>query len=363
MKLTALYGQAPELSTSFQTRELTRRLAPWFTVVHRELPSRRIPLFFHAARFARNFLWPLLARPKTDCVLYGNDGFADLRHWRARRIVYWYDAPADWSATPPGNAVDRLRCGNITHATDVFAVSAAQVAVAKRLRPGREESVHYLPVGVDCGFFDFAKADREGTRARLGIGREEIVVGYLGYLGRFQNRFAGQALLEAAAVMRDQRARFLVIGRGPARGDWEREARAAGMGGRFIFTGFVPLADLPSALAAADICVDTLEPGFHSEARSETKLKQYMAMGRACVGTDIGENRVDLAHGKAGILAPPKAGRLAEAIDALIMDAEARGRLGAAARERAVAVYDWGELAGKMARALGVDENWRATQK
>src|ERR1051325_8094403 len=43
-QLTVLYGQAPDLSTSFQTRELTRFLSHSFAIDHLALP-RALPIF------------------------------------------------------------------------------------------------------------------------------------------------------------------------------------------------------------------------------------------------------------------------------------------------------------------------------
>jgi glycosyltransferase involved in cell wall biosynthesis len=352
--LTVLYGQAPELSTSFQTRELARHLAPWFEIEHRELPRGTSGVRYQFTRFFKNYFTPILRRPRLDFVLYGNDGLIDLRRWSGRRLLYWYDAPADWSKTEPQNFQQRLRCRNVVEADEVFAVSAAQVRVAKALRPGREESVHYLPVGVDCDVFDPSRADRSGARRRFGFSDDDIVIGYLGYLGAWQNRFAGEALLEAAPFLNDPLIRFLIIGDGPALPRWKEMVRRFDFEKRFVFAGFVPQADLPSTIMAADICVDTLEPGFHSEARSETKLKQYMAMARACVATDIGENPADLENGAAGLLAAPAPESLAKAITRLAENRSERTILGETARARAYGVYDWQKLARRMVEVLRI---------
>jgi glycosyltransferase involved in cell wall biosynthesis len=351
-RLTVIYGAAPELSTSFQTRELTRFLTDSFEVEHRALRRGLKGKAYQVSRLWRNYLTPALQRPRVDLALYGNDGFVDLRHWRGRRALYWYDAPADWSITPPRNFQERLRCHNVIEADEVFAVSTTQVRVAKALRSGREKSVHYLPVGVDCEAFDPAKADRSDMRRRFGFSESEIVIGFLGYLGIWNDRFAGETLLEAAPLLSNPSLRFLIIGSGPALPKWKEMVRKLDLEKRFLFAGFVEQADLASAIAAMDICVDTLEPGFHSEARSETKLKQYMAMGRACVGTDIGENRIDLDHGRAGRLSGPDAEELARTISGLAENADERKHLGEAARARAVEIYDWRRLAKQMAEVL-----------
>lgn len=353
-RMTVIYGQAPELSTSFQTRELTRHMAPWLEISHSGLPLNARGWRYQVSRLLNNYISPALRHPSADFVLYGNDGVADLRHWRGRKILYWYDAPEDWSKARPRTFQLRLRYENVIAADEVFAVSAAQVRVARALRTGAAESVHYLPVGVDCDVFDPSRTDRAGMRRKFGFADDDVVIGYLGYLGAWQNRFAGEALLEAAPFLNDSLIRFLIIGDGPAMPRWREMVRRFDFEKRFVFAGFVPQAELSSAIMAADICVDTLEPGFHSEARSETKLKQYMAMARACVATAIGENCVDLDNGAAGLLPQPGPENLARAIMELAENREERARLGEAARARAMSVYDWRRLAKRMAEVLRI---------
>jgi glycosyltransferase involved in cell wall biosynthesis len=358
-QLTVVFGQQDQYSTSFQTRQLSAALAPWLDVRPRRVPDARSRLGRAAARVLSNYVGPCLTRPSSQLLLYGNDGAVDLSHWRGTRIVYWYDAPWDWGANPPQRAqwVQHLRYRNVIEAEHVFAVSRTQVDVARALRPGRETGVAYLPVGVDCRTFDPARAAPGRVRARFGLPACTIV-GYLGYLGFWKGRFAGEVLLEAAPrVAREHDVHFLVVGFGPALGQWKERVRALGLEGRFTFTGWVEDALVPDCLAAMDVCVDTLEPGFHSEARSETKLKQYMAMARACVATAIGENRTDLEGGRCGALVGPGPGPLADAISALCGDGERRRELGERARARALEVYDWPVLARTLVRTVGVADD------
>lgn len=338
--LTVLYGQAPQFSTSFQTSELARHLSRWFEVKEWKLPPGKIQ------RVWNNYMRPMLRAPRADCFLYGNDGLVDLRRVAGKTILYWYDAPDDWSVRPPRDFKNRLRLQNVISADYVFAVSAAQCAMAKKFR---SEGAHYLPVGVDCDFFDPAKVDREATRREFGIKAGEVVLGYLGYLGKWGGRFAGETLLEALPLAKN---RLLLIGSGPAMEDWKRKAGELGVSERIIFAGYVPQDRLPSAISAVDICVDTLEPGFHSEARSETKLKQYMAMGRACVATAIGENVVDLEQGAAGLLVEPTPAALAKGIEELANNPAKREIFGASALARAKNSYDWRVLSRKLVSYL-----------
>src|SRR4051812_16171679 len=96
--LAVLYGQPEHLSTSFQTRQLVRVLETWlkpFPIEIKRSAKNGLPRSLH--RLATNYFRPLIAQPQTDYVFYANDGLADLSHWRAKKVLYWYDAPRDWS--------------------------------------------------------------------------------------------------------------------------------------------------------------------------------------------------------------------------------------------------------------------------
>ena len=355
--LTVLHGQPDPFSTSFQTRQLVAQLAPWFQPRFVRLPSGGERWRRNLQRLWVNYAKPSLTRPRVEYLLYGNDGAADLGHWRGRRILYWYDAPWDWRKRPPHpfQWVHWRRYRNLAQADQVFAVSAVQVEVARSLRPGREESVSYLPVGVNCDVFDPARANPGRVRRSFALPNKTIV-GYLGYLGTWQGRFAGEILLEVVpALLARYDLHFLVVGSGPALSLWKRRVRALGVSDRFTFTGYVEDDLVPDCIAAMDVCVDTLETGFHSEARSETKLKQYMAMGRACVATAIGENRVDLQGGRCGVLVEPGPRPLLEGLSSLLEQPALRAELSRAARDRARQCYDWAVLAERFARAVLAD--------
>ena len=148
---------------------------------------------------------------------------------------------------------------------------------------------------------------------------------------------------------------FLIVGFGKALSLWQQKVKQLKISEHFTFTGYVDDELLPHCIAAMDICVDTLEEGIHSEARSETKLKQYMAMGRGCVATAIGENIIDLDGGKAGVLVNPGNTNLLEGIAKLCEQPDLRVQLGSNARQRAESIYDWSKLAERMVDALGLN--------
>ena len=350
--MAVLYGQPDRMSTSFQTEQLSNALEPWLTTFPLRVAANVAGKWRRqAAVLWRTNLRFRLARPTSDYVLYGNDGLADLRAWRCKRLLYWYDAPWDWAACRPTRRqwVHWIRLQNLICADHVFAVSQTQVEIARRLRPNGESSVHYLPVGVDCARFDPAKADGIAIRSRFGLPNKTII-GYLGYMGTRYGRFAGQQLAEVApALLNEYEVHFLVVGFGPGLERFRRLVIDLGVVQHFTFTGFVPNEFLTGCLAAMNICVDTLEEGFHSLARSETKLKQYMAMGKTCVATRLGENLTDLDDGRCGILVEPGRQGLLQGLRYACSHPDESRHLAQAARERAVQLYDWRRIAQRFA--------------
>ncbi len=355
--ISILYGQHANRSTSFQTTQLANSLNNWVTpILH---PVREIGLGKFLDRIFSNYISPIFHQPETDYVLYCNDGCADLRMWRAKKIIYWYDAYEDWAVYPPSRLrwIHWLRYQNILTADYIFCVSHRQVEMAKQMRQGREDSVIYVPVGVNCRIFDPAIAHPDIVLKRFDL-PNKLIIGYLGYIGIQGSSFAGQPIAQIASeILKQQDVHFLIVGFGEGLPIFQQHIRQLGLEDSFTFTGYVEDNMVPHCLSAMDICIDTLEEGLHSEARSETKLKQYMAMQKACVATAIGENCIDLDDGRAGILVKPNSEDLMQGVLKLCREPELRDQLGRAARSRAEQIYDWQRLAYRMALTLKLDQS------
>jgi glycosyltransferase involved in cell wall biosynthesis len=113
-----------------------------------------------------------------------------------------------------------------------------------------------------------------------------------------------------------------------------------------VFAGAVPHAQMPACLAAADIGVAPFDTAAHRPLSlgfywSPLKIFEYMASGLPVVAPAIDRIPSLVEHGREGILyQPDAAGALADALEQLVDDG-LRGRLGAAARDRAVREYSW----------------------
>lgn len=199
--------------------------------------------------------------------------------------------------------------------------------VANRIAPARRARVvHY---GIDVAGWSAAAADGAATRAELGLGADDVVVGVAARLVPGKGH---PVLLRAFAAARgaEPRLRLLVAGDGPERARLER---AAGDGVRFL--GFVR--DVPRFMAACDVVafptLPELGEGFGLAAL------EAMAAGLPVVASDIPALREVVADGETGLLVPPAdADALARAVARLVAPT-LRERMGASARERAASLF------------------------
>ncbi|WP_239489627.1 glycosyltransferase family 4 protein [Luteitalea sp. TBR-22] len=170
----------------------------------------------------------------------------------------------------------------------------------------------------------------------------------IGFLGTLKPWHGLDVLVDAFAVARRRGAlcRLLIVGDGPGRP--ALEARLAGLGLAHLVTwaGAVSPADVPAWLASMDIGV--VPYASRDECYfSPLKAFEYMAAGRAVVGSSVGQLPLLLRDG-AGIVVPPgDAEALAVALETLCSAPVARARMGELARARVLAEHTW---AGTVAR-------------
>lgn len=192
-------------------------------------------------------------------------------------------------------------------------------------------------------------------RARLTDDPAAVIVGYVGRLTTLGMAKGLPALVDAFARLRDPRLHLCVVG-GPA-----DEARALGArwqslglpSGHLHLAGDVPPADVPSWLAAFDVCAMPFPrtPHFSYDA-SPLKLFEYMAAGRAILATALPSVEEVVHHGStAWLVEPDNVDALAQGLSTLCNDAALRARLGAAARDEA-AQYTWASRAGRILSAI-----------
>jgi glycosyltransferase involved in cell wall biosynthesis len=214
-------------------------------------------------------------------------------------------------------------------ATDIaiaVSTSTAEFVVRARQMPPERVKVVYLGVPLEEFSRPRTAEDVEAARRELGVQPGEFVAGTV---TRLHDSKGNEYLIDAARRVLDRRpqARFFLFGEGPLRPALEAQARALGLGDRFIFGGFAR--DVARVVSAFDVSVfPSLWEG------TPLTVFEALAMGRPIVATDA-DGLVDVLTADRDALIVPRrdAAALADGIVALVDDPERRARLGEAARE------------------------------
>jgi len=187
--------------------------------------------------------------------------------------------------------------------------------------------LHVIPNGVDTGVFRPDPETRAQVRARLGIGPAFAWLA----VGRLMWKKDYPALLHAFAGERD--ALLLIAGAGPL--ESELRTLAGRLRANVRFLGLRD--DIPALMNACDgFVLSSIVEGL------PMVLLEAASCAVPCVATDVGGVREIVLHERTGYVVPPgDPAALAGAISRLErLPADARERMGRAAREHAIARFD-----------------------
>jgi L-malate glycosyltransferase len=217
---------------------------------------------------------------------------------------------------------------------EVDRVIAISNAVADSLigagAPGANISI--IPSGVDVDRFrPPSDGERAAARRKFGLDGATIAIGAVGALEeRKGHRYLLHALARGDAL---SGARCFIAGEGSIRPALEAEAARLGVAERVTMLGRID--DVRAMLAAMDIFVmPSLKEGLGVAAL------EAMASGLAVVLSRVGGLAGLIENEKSGLqVEPADAHALAAALERLARDRDLRTRLGARARDVAVAEY------------------------
>jgi glycosyltransferase involved in cell wall biosynthesis len=232
--------------------------------------------------------------------------------------------------------LQRLAC-RASNATVFQNPDDARVFVERRL--ARPERVVLVPgSGVRTDELDpkrFDPVERERLRAGLGLAPDDVMVTMVTRVIRSKGVLE---LLAAARALRAShpRARFVLVGaHEPESMDRLEPEELRALEAELVWLG--RRGDVPALLAASDVMAF---PSGYGEGIPRVLL-EAAAMALPIVTTDAPGCREVVEPGRSGFLVPiGDVAGLAAALGRLAGDAELRRRLGAAARERAVARFD-----------------------
>ncbi len=188
--------------------------------------------------------------------------------------------------------------------------------------------------GFDVEPFLHSPIDPAETRSLLGLKPEHIIIGKVARLFHLK----GHKFLLAAArqiVEACPEARFLLVGDGVLRQEFEAFLQQNDLAQYFVFTGLVPPAEVAKFVHAMDIVVHTSE--WEGLARV---LPQGLIAGKPVVSFAIdGAPEVVLPNETGFLVERGNVAGLAEVVIRLVRDQGLRERLGRTGRERFQTVF------------------------
>ena len=141
-----------------------------------------------------------------------------------------------------------------------------------------------LRAGIDMD--RYLAADGSMVRRRYGLTTDDILLFFMGWLYPFSGLTkVAEAIVTAPAG--SPNFKLLVIGKGELEQDLRRFASRDGSGQRVFLESWRPYAELPSYLAAADICI---LPALNVEVMRNIvpiKMYEYMAAGKPVLATAL----------------------------------------------------------------------------
>jgi glycosyltransferase involved in cell wall biosynthesis len=307
--------------------------------------------YLHRSRFDPATLPTLLKvidRKKIDILHlhgYGATTFGRMAG-AMRRLPAILHEHANLTDTPWFQKVADVALERFTDIAIAVSASTAEFVVNARKIPPEKVKVVYLGAPVDEFARPRAPDEIAVVKRELGLAANDFAIGTV---TRLHDSKGNEYLVEAARRVLDARphAKFFLVGEGPLRGALEAQARALGLGDRFIFSGFAR--DVAAMLSAFDLSVfPSLWEG------TPLTVFEALAAGKPIVATDA-DGLVDvLTAGRDAVIVPKRnAAALADAIVALIDQPAERARLSAAARETG-REYDIGTFVRKMERLYGI---------
>jgi glycosyltransferase involved in cell wall biosynthesis len=222
----------------------------------------------------------------------------------------------------------------------VARVIAVSEAVARALRSRKicdARKLQVIPNGINLKRFErvLSESERAGVREKVGsdVHGRRLLVGTVGSLLPLKGHEEFVRAAALAASGRDD-VDFVIIG-GSETGEREYRTRLERLIEQLNLQSRVRLMNWPDELAPFYKALDVYVSASHTEAFG-LSIVEAMAAGLAVVATATEGAQEIIKHKETGLLVPVKdAEKLAEAIIALLENAEQRKVLGARAREDA----------------------------
>ena len=244
-------------------------------------------------------------------------------------------------------ALERLELAAYAAADQVVVVSDGfrDNLIGRGVPPAK---VHTIRNGVSLEGFDPGARPDPAVREHLGAAPGDCVVLYAGTHGISH---ALPAIASAAARLTEHPVHFAFVGEGADKPRLARTVAELGLRNVTLRPG-VPHEDIPGLLAAADVCLVPLRDVPLFAAFIPSKMFEYLAAGKAVIGSVRGEAAEILREAGAVVVPPEDGAALAGAIRELAADPEHRLAMGRAGRRHVENSYDRRALAREYRKVL-----------
>jgi glycosyltransferase involved in cell wall biosynthesis len=231
----------------------------------------------------------------------------------------------------------------------IVAVADAMIAqsVAARICPRQKLRTIYS--GMEIERFTPTPQRRAAARRGWGIFDEDVVV--VGTIARLFRRKGYEQLIPimAQSAAREPRLRFVWVGDGAQRAEYQAELDRLGLRERTTLVGLVPPEQVPEFIAGFDILAHTSQWEGLPRGVAQALLMQVPA-----VAFDIDGTPEVVRDGVTGRLIPlGDLGSFAEALVELAADAERRQAWGRAGREHCLPLFDWRNMVTQLEGLYG----------
>lgn len=227
----------------------------------------------------------------------------------------------------------------------IFTVSQAMIeqCVAAGIAPRDKYSVVYSGMEMEA----FLKAQPDPVlRNRLGIPEGVPVVGKIARLFELKGH---EFLFQAAPAIVDQfpDVRFLLVGDGILREEFEKRIQDMGLTANFVFAGLIPPAEVPRYTALMDVLVHlSLREGL------PRTVVQALASGKPAIGFELDGTPEVILDDQTGFLCPPEnAERVAQATIELLRNPHKAKAMGQKGREMVAKRFDWHQMVEQLEAA------------
>ena len=277
-------------------------------------------------------------------------GMAALRAGQRLGIPVAYEIRAFWEDAAVGNGKGREGSPKyrLTRALEnhVIANADAVVTICKGLRGdliarGHDAArISIMPNGVDLALFGSPIARDPALAGELGLGAGPVI----GFIGSFYDYEGIDDLIAAmpALVARQPEARLLLVGGGPCQAALRAQALASPAADAIRFVGRVPHHEVERYYALADVMAYPRKRSRLTDLVTPLKPLEAMAQGKLVAASDVGGHRELIADGVTGrLFAPDDPAACAEALAALLGEADRWDAYRAAGRRHVETRHDW----------------------